>query len=70
MEAYESSLKEYNDLENQLSYAKDVGRREGVKKERYILARKMLIKGMAVTDISELTDLSISEIEDIKRELN
>ena len=58
MEAYERSLKEYNDLENQLSYAKDVGRREGIekgaKKKVISMARMMLIEGFELSLISKM----------------
>ena len=59
------------DIQNQIAYAEKVGRREGreegreegILNEKTENARKMKSKGYPLQDISEITGLSIDEIE-------
>ncbi|MBR2103320.1 MAG: PD-(D/E)XK nuclease family transposase [Prevotella sp.] len=58
---YEESLKQYRDLRNVVNSAERRGR-EAANQEN---ARRMKVKGFAATDISEITGLSIGEIENL-----
>ena len=44
------------------------GIEEGAKSNRIIVAKKMLEKNININDISEITELSINEIEKLKQE--
>jgi len=56
---YENSLRYYRDLKNSLETAKD---------ERTLeIAEKMILKGMEVTLISEMTGLTEKEINELKK---
>ncbi len=57
--SYEDSLKYYRDLKNSLDTARD----EGELQKAFDVAKKGLIKGMSIVDISELTGLSVEEIK-------
>ena len=52
---------------NALKEGHDSGFSEGVIKNSLDVAKKMLAKNMSVEDISELTDLSIKEIKQLKK---
>ncbi len=58
---YENSLKIYRDLKGVIDSAFEEGINEGVLK----IARKMKLKGLSSLDISDLTGLSESEINDL-----
>lgn len=58
---YENSLKTYRDLKGVIETAFDEGLNEGVLK----VARKMKYKGLSPLEISELTGLSETEINDL-----
>ncbi len=60
--SYEDSLKYYRDLKNSLETARDEGKIEG----KIEVARQALRKGMKAKDISDLTGLSETEIENLK----
>ena len=59
MRSYEDSLKYYRDLKNSLDTARD----EGELQKAYEVAKKGLLKGISILDISELTGLSVNEIK-------
>lgn len=48
---------------------REEGIKEGIKEKAFQDARKMLEKGFALEDIQEITELSLAEIEALKREL-
>ncbi len=56
-EAYEESLKHYRDLKNVV----DTSREEGIKE----VAKRMKAKGMSMSEISELTELSENQIDEL-----
>ena len=60
--SYEDSLKYYRDLKNSLDTARD----EGELLKAYKIAKKALIKGLLIKDISDLTGLSEDEIKKLK----
>jgi predicted transposase/invertase (TIGR01784 family) len=66
-EQYEESLKYYRDLKNVIDTAFEdgelKGKIEGKIEERTEIAKKMKAKGIDHSTISELTGLSIEEIE-------
>ena len=64
-EAYVDSLNSYRDLQNSIDTARDEGRAEGKTEEKIEIAKKMKTCGMSFDQISEITDLSIEEIEKI-----
>lgn len=72
-EAYEDSLKYYRDLNNVVATSREEGiqegiekgMQEGIEKRNIEIARRMKEKGMAASDISDLTGLSIEEIENL-----
>lgn len=68
---YEDSLKEYRDMFSVMSTQRNKGRKEGIKegenKKALAIAKKLLKKNVPVKDISEITELSISEINKIKK---
>ncbi len=45
------------------------GKKEGLKEGKIEIAKKMLKKGSSVEDVAEMTELSIDEIEKIKKEM-
>lgn len=56
-EAYEESLKHYRDLKNVV----DTSRKEGIRE----VAKRVKIKGMPNSEISELTGLKDDEIDEL-----
>ncbi len=59
---YEQSLKIYRDLKGVIDTAFDEGKMEGRLEGIFEIARKMKLKGLSISDISDLTGLSESEI--------
>ncbi len=55
-------------LENGKEEGMKEGIEEGTKSNRIIVAKKMLEKNININDISEITELSINEIEKLKQE--
>jgi predicted transposase/invertase (TIGR01784 family) len=68
-EQYEDSLKIYRDLKNSLDTAREEGREEGIKEGDQLrcekIALKMIAKGKTFEEISEITELSIQQIEQL-----
>jgi predicted transposase/invertase (TIGR01784 family) len=64
--AYEDSLKSYRDLKNSLDTAREEGREEGSERMAFKIALKALEKGMTVMEVSEITGLSVSQLEKLK----
>ncbi len=58
---YEDSLKYYRDLKNSLDTAKEEGKIEG----KIEIAKNMIKKGIDISLISEMTNLSIEDIKNI-----
>ena len=50
------------DTYNQIEYARESGREEGVKQNSFDIAKRMLKKGIDIETISELTCLTEKEI--------
>ncbi|MBI4872551.1 MAG: Rpn family recombination-promoting nuclease/putative transposase [Candidatus Riflebacteria bacterium] len=44
------------------------GRDEGRKHEQHLVARRLLARGMSVTEVAEVTDLSVDAVEALRRE--
>lgn len=69
-EAYEESLKEYRDYYNTMDTAKkeskEEGKKEGRKEEKLATAQKAILKGYDNQTISDLTGLSLEEIEKLR----
>jgi predicted transposase/invertase (TIGR01784 family) len=76
-DSYFQSLKVYRDLHNVIDTAenegfkkgKEEGKIEGEKQKTVKIAKKMLKKGSSIEDVLEITELSIEEIEKIKKEM-
>jgi len=62
-EQYEESLKYYRDIKNVIDTAFEDGELKGKIEERTEIAKKMKAKDIDHSTISELTGLSIEEIE-------
>ena len=58
----------FMDYQTGLENGKEEGMKEGAKSNRIIVAKKMLEKNININDISEITELSINEIEKLKQE--
>lgn len=63
---YEDSLKYYRDLKNSLDTAKEEAKEEGEKKKAIEIAKKMILKEMKISLISEMTGLTEKEINELK----
>lgn len=67
---YEDSVNAYRDIVNAINTAKKdsfaEGKAEGIEQRNIEIAKKMIEKGMALNDISEMTGLSITNIELLK----
>lgn len=50
-----------------LSDERESGKEEGRTEEKYALARKLIVKGLSLQEIAALTELSLSEVEKLKR---
>lgn len=66
MEAYEDSLKWLRAEAEALKKAKEEGKEEGKEEEKVAIAKKMLAKGVGITEIAELTELTCEQIEELK----
>lgn len=74
-EIYETEEKKRLDILEEMRTAEKKGRlegkeegiKEGAKKKAIEMAKKMLMKGVSVEEISEFTDLAITEIEKLKQ---
>ena len=70
MDAYQQSLKVKRDNYSALKYATKTGLKQGLEqgetKKALKIAAKLKSKGVSVSEIAELTDLSVSEIESIE----
>jgi len=62
---YIDSLKTYRDWKNSLDTARDEGKAEGRVERDIEIAKKMKIRGMPFDQISEITNLTIEEIENL-----
>lgn len=60
---YEESLKYYRDLKNSLDTAREEGKEEGRKDEKFDIAKKLKELGMSPKEIQEITGLSREDIE-------
>lgn len=56
---YQNSLKVHNDLVNTLDFAEE----KGEMKKAFKIAKSMKEKGYVISEIAEITDLTIDEIE-------
>ncbi|MBL7795239.1 MAG: hypothetical protein JNJ90_01945 [Saprospiraceae bacterium] len=68
MSGYEQSLKYYRDMKNVIDTSYDEGRAEGVQAGKVEIARKALLQGLPVAQISELTGLSVADIQTLQKE--
>jgi len=66
---YQESLKEYWDLDNSIDTAFMKGEQIGVQKAKYKTAEKCLLKGFSVEETAEITELSLSEVQEIAKNL-
>ena len=65
VESYEQSINAYRDIKNSLDTAKKEGKAEGRAEEKVETALKMKQKGLDLNLISDITGLSIEEIEQL-----
>jgi predicted transposase/invertase (TIGR01784 family) len=63
--SYENSLKYYRDLKNSLDTARDEGKIEG----KIEIAKKMILNGMDISLIIEMTGLTEQEIEKLNKDM-
>jgi len=68
--AYEDSLKVYRDLKNSIDTAREEGREAGKQETLEHTAMKMLNKGISLEVISEITGLTIKQIETFRKDSN
>lgn len=64
-----NSVEDYRDLKNSIDKAEREGREEGRKDEKMKMLVRGFEKGIAVELLAELTDLTIEEVLEIKKEL-
>lgn len=62
---YEESLKYYRDLKNVVDTSFDEGKAEGKDERTLEIARQMKLKGMDTNLTTEITGLSIADIEQL-----
>jgi predicted transposase/invertase (TIGR01784 family) len=62
---YEDSLKYYRDLKNSLDTSREEGRVEGRIEEKIEIAKNMMQKGLDISLVSEVTGLSIEELDEL-----
>jgi predicted transposase/invertase (TIGR01784 family) len=67
-QGYRNSLKHYRDMKNSIDTAAEKAKEEGKKEEKKEIARKLLARQMDMATIVAVTDLSIKEIEQLKKE--
>ena len=65
-QAYQDSMKYYRDWKNVIDTAVDEAVTEAVAEEKTIFAKKLKNKGFAADEISELTGLSLDEVNSIR----
>ena len=65
LKEYEDSLKAYRDVKNSIDTAWEKGREEGQNMKAIQIAKKMLVAGMDVDTVINMTDLSRDEIENL-----
>ncbi len=49
--------------------AREEGRQEGRKEEKFAIARKLLKKNIPVDEIAELAELDVAEVKELKRKI-
>ena len=67
-QAYIDSLNSYRDLQNSVDTAKAEGKAEGKAEEKIEIAMRLLKKGMSIENISDATELSQKQIEQLIKE--
>lgn len=63
--AYEDSLKTYRDIKNVVDTAREMGEEIGKEERSKEIARKLILKGLSLEEITDITNLSIEEIQKI-----
>ena len=63
---YKEFLSAEEDMKKTNNTFKEIGRREGIKEEKREIAMNLLNKKMKISDIAEVTGLSIEEIKNLK----
>lgn len=66
LETYDRYLDAVRTHNTYLEDAFERGRKEGIKRRLIEIAKKMIVSGMTTNDISNLTGLSIEQIESLK----
>jgi predicted transposase/invertase (TIGR01784 family) len=64
MKTYNKSILEYNDVMSAVQYAEQCGEKRGEKRMAILLGKKLTEKGMSVIEISELTGISVDELNE------
>ena len=67
--AYQSRLKHILDEEGKLDDVRYLSEKQGEKKGKIAIAKKMILKGFDNEAIADLTGLSIDQIKQVRREL-
>lgn len=67
-ELYEAHQKAIHDWNSNIQGAREDGKIKGKIEGRSEVARRMRNKGMPVEDVAELTELSIEEVEQLRRD--
>lgn len=65
-EAREKAIRDYNQM---MFESKENGREEGIKEEKYNTVKNLITFGMSSDNISQITCLSLNEIEKIRKEI-
>ena len=63
MDAYEGNLKDFRVTHNVITTAYSDGEIKGRQEERLDMAKKLVLSGMEQNKVSEITGLSLSELE-------
>jgi predicted transposase/invertase (TIGR01784 family) len=66
---YQDSLKYYRDMKNSLDKAEREGRQEGRQDEKVETVKRGFEKGLSIELLAELTDMTVEEVLEIKKEL-
>ncbi|WP_363549441.1 hypothetical protein [Caldifermentibacillus hisashii] len=70
-EAREKALKDINSIRGEaMREGKEEGRREGIKEGKREIAKKMLMEGADINFIVKITELTESEVLELKDEMN
>ena len=64
--SYEESIKYYRDIKNVVDTSHQEGREEGKEEERIETARRGLAKGYSTEVVSDMTGLSVEEVEKLR----